>query len=253
MPPVKQTIVEPEYTMPLAERIIQSEESRLLRSGMGGFDYDAMSQKYPLADVRRATAPRYIQRELDEEDVMMNIRELEAAKRQADLQLQDSIVKQNREMYRQIPAARVAISQLDPTSDDFLNQLIGLQSDTPLAYENPDFQKMVVDPLVRRHERFQSERLKQKPEQEALISESSFQDAASLLSDNDFQKKVRKGDPISIARAEVARDTMNAFLQQRGKAGVQPVQPTGFPSESPSATPTPQGAGQRVPLSDIFK
>lgn len=253
MPPVKQRIVEPEYTTPLAERIIQSEESRLMRSGIGGFDYSEMSQRYPLANVRRATAPRYIQRELDEEDVMMNIRQLEAAKRQADLQLQDSIVKQNREMYRQIPAAREAISKLDPTSDDFLNQLIGLQSETPLAYENPDFQKMVVDPLVRRHERFQQDR---------LISQRGTKQPETVgLSPKDYEEMVVRRDALlgkrSLAELQESEPDKAFAIEQlnrmifdyqqrnapRGGFGAAPTTPSPtMPPVQPTPQPT-QGSG----------
>jgi hypothetical protein len=234
MPPVKQRIDEPEYATPLAERIIQSEQSRLLRSGRGGFDYEGISQRYPLADIRRATAPSYVRRELDEEDVMLNLREAELAKRQADLQIQDSLVNQTREMYRQIPEARAAISQLDPASDDFLNQLITLQSENPLAYENPDFQKTVVDPLVRRNEMFQSNKLRQKQPETVGLSPKDYEDMIvrrdMLLGKKDLAE-LQANEPDKAFAIEQLNRMIFDYQQQNAPRG-------GFGGAAP-ATPSP--------------
>ena len=104
----------------LSERLIQGEGSRLARSGGGGFDYRQLSERYPTFDVRRATAPRYAQEELDEQELIMRSREAELMKRQADLQILDTQISQQAGMYKQIPMARQALADLDPSEDDFL-------------------------------------------------------------------------------------------------------------------------------------
>ena len=242
MPPKRQTI--PQFGGSLSERLIEGGTSRLARTGGLGFDYEEMSQKYPLADIRRATAPRVVRQELAEEDVMLNLREAELAKRQADLQIQDSLVNQTREMYRQIPEARSAISQLDPASDDFLNQLITLQSENPLAYENPDFQKTVVDPLVRRNEMFQSNKLRQKQPETVGLSPKDYEDMIvrrdMLLGKKDLAE-LQENEPDKAFAIEQLNRMIFDYQQQNaprgGFGGAAPAMPS---PTMPSAQPTPQ-------------
>lgn len=243
---------------PLSERLIQGAGSRLARSGGGGFSYDQLSETYPTLDVRRATAPRYVQEELDERDLILKEREAIVARRQADLQILDTQINQQRAMYEQIPMARQAIAELDPMDDDFLTQFIAIQNENPLAFEDDAFYKNVASPLLRRHEMLQQNKMiiqrGQKPEETKEITEDAFQRAAGLLSDPTFQKQVQAGDQIAAGRAAVARETYNQFMRQRGLAGgMEPQEQMGMPEIGVAAPPAQGTVGQRPSLDDIFR
>jgi hypothetical protein len=147
-------------------------------------------------------------------------------------------------MYRQIPEARAAISQLDPASDDFLNQLITLQSENPLAYENPDFQKTVVDPLVRRNEMFQSNKLRQKQPETVGLSPKDYEDMIvrrdMLLGKKDLAE-LQENEPDKAFAIEQLNRMIFDYQQQNaprgGFGGTAPAMPS---PTMPSAQSTPQ-------------
>ena len=230
---------------------------RALSREQEAFDYGQLDQKYPVRGVR-PVVPSYIQKQLDEEEVIRKSQELEMRRREAQLNIYDSQINQERAMYEQIPMARQALAELNPADDDFLNQLITQQANNPLAYENPDFQQTVVNPLIRRHEMLQQNKMiiqrGQKPEETREITEEAFQKAAGLLSDPTFQKQVQAGDQIALGRAAVARETYNQFMRQRGLAGeTQPQAPMGMPEIGVAAPPAQGTVGQRPSLDDIFR
>lgn len=244
---------------PLSERLIQGAGSRLARSGGGGFSYDQLSETYPTLDVRRATAPRYVQEELDERDLILKEREAIVARRQADLQILDTQINQQRAMYEQIPMARQAIAELDPMDDDFLTQFIAIQNENPLAFEDDAFYKNVASPLLRRHEMLQQNKLIMqrgaKPQEKDIVTENELINAGTVLSNVTTQNKAKKGDLGAQVQIEGANEIIRRWkqqqdMQQQQAAQSQTVIPSGSPIPSaypvPSATPQTQSRGVKA-------
>lgn len=237
----------------LSERLIQGEGSRLARGGGGGFDYRQLSERYPTFDVRRATAPRFVQEELDEQELIMRSREADLMKRQADLQILDTQISQQAGMYKQIPAARQALADLDPSDDDFLNQFIATQNENPLAFEDDAFYRTVAAPLLRRHEMLQQNKLimqrGQRPQaEEQAMTPKDYQESIvrrNALLGNKKLEELQSEDPDTAFAVEELNRMIFQYQQQNaprgGFGGMQQPAPSGTPI--PSATPAPQGGG----------
>jgi len=226
---------------------------RALSREPAAFDYTELDKRYPVQGVR-PIVPSYIQKQIDEEEVILKSQELEMRKREAQLNIYDSQLNQERAMYEQIPMARQALAELNPADDDFLNQLIAQQASNPLAYENPDFQQTVVNPLIRRHEMLQQNKLiiqrGQQPqtEEQKQITPSDYQDMVvrrnALLGKKKLEE-LQTEDPDTAFAVEELNRMIFQYQQQNaprgGFGGMQQPAPSGTPI--PSATPAPQGGG----------
>ena len=221
------------------------------------FDYSELDKKYPVQGVR-PVVPAYIQKQIDEEEVLRKSQELEVRRREALLNIYDSQLNQERAMYEQIPIAREALSKLNPADDDFLNQLSAVQASVPIGLENNEVQKFIVEPLVRRHEMLQRNKLemesRQKPKEEGEITERDLITAGGILSDVTTQNKFKRNDPGAIAQIQGANEIIRRWEQQQQakKQGLQPqpAMPSVSPAPSgvpvPSATPKSQSGGVRA-------
>lgn len=196
------------------------------------FNYSELEQTFPTRQVR-PLVPAYIQRELDEQELERKAAEIEVRRREAQLNIYDSQLNQERERLRQVPLARQALSQLDPSDPDFILKLSDIQNQFPLASEDTQVNTYLVNPLLRRHESIQQNNsiiqrgMSQRQESQRVVSEDEFQKAAGLLSDELFSKQIQEDlktetpeGKIRLLRAQVARDTINRFSQQQG-VGVQ--------------------------------
>lgn len=224
---------------------------RALSREPAAFDYTELDKRYPVQGVR-PIVPSYIQRQLDEEEILRKSQEIEMRKREAQLNIYDSQLNQERAMYEQIPMARQALAELNPADDDFLNQLIAQQGNNPLAYENPDFQKTVVDPLIRRHEMLQQNKLIMqrgaKPQEEQQqITPVDYQEMVvrkNALLGKKTLDQLQAEDPDTAFAVEELNRMIFQYQQQnipRGGFGSQQPVPAGTPV--PSVTPTPQSGG----------
>lgn len=231
---------------------------RALSREPSAFDYTELDKRYPVKGVR-PIVPSYIQKQIDEEEVLRKTQEIEMRRREAQLNIYDSQLNQEREMYRQIPTARQGLAELNPADDDFLNQLIAQQASNPLAYENPDFQKTVVDPLIRRHEMLQQNKMimqrgqQPKAEDQQQITPSDYQEMVvrrnALLGKKPLDQ-LQAEDPDTAFAVEELNRMIFQYQQQnipRGGFGGQQPSPSGPPMPSrtpaPSVTPAPQGGG----------
>ena len=223
------------------------------------FNYSELEEKYPTRQVK-PLVPSYIRRQIDEDTLSMKAAELEVQRREAQLNIYDSQLNQERERLRQVPLARQALSQLDPSDPDFILKLSDIQNQFPLASEDTQVNTYLVNPLLRRHESIQQNNsiiqrgMSQRQESQRVVSEDEFQRAAGLLSDPTFQKQVQAGDQIAAGRAAVARETYNQFMRQRGLAGgMEPQEQMGMPEIGVAAPPAQGTDGQRPSLDDIFR
>lgn len=254
MPPRRQRSQIPEYDYPLSQMVTELGVSGAARGGQLGFDYSQLSEKYPTVDIRRMTEPRFMQREIDERDIELKMQEAELARRQADLQILDTQINQQRGMYQQIPMARQAVSQLDPLDDDFLSKFIAVQNENPLAFEDDSFYRTVAAPLLRRHEMLQQNKMimqrGQQPqtEEQKQITPSDYQDMVvrrnALLGKKKLEE-LQTEDPDTAFAVEELNRMIFQYQQQNaprgGFGGMQQPAPSGTPI--PSATPAPQGGG----------
>lgn len=228
---------------------------RALSREQEAFDYGQLDQKYPVQGVR-PVVPSYIQKQLDEEEVIRKSQELEMRRREAQLNIYDSQINQERAMYEQIPMARQALAELNPADDDFLNQLITQQANNPLAYENTDFQQTVVNPLIRRHEMLQRNKLelesRQKPEQIQTASPKDYEDMVvrrNALLGKKTLDELQTEDPDTAFAVEQLNRMISDYQQQnvpRGGFAPQPPIAPSVPSPTAAPTPQPQGGGLRA-------
>lgn len=245
---------------------IQRSLQQSLASDPRAFDFSELDKRYPTANVRPIT-PLYRQREIDEYELQRKANEIEVQKRQAELNIYDSRLNQEREMFKQIPMARQALAGLNPNDDDFLEQLMMLQSQFPLAFESSQF-RSITEPLVSRHKMLQEnkmilERRRQGIKEEEPVSMREFGDAAEKLKNKTLVNAAENGDEMSQFLLDEAQKVVDRAMAQRGfnKGGnVNPSatpspSPTPFPSSTPQQNFTPiQGtSGQRRSMDDIFR
>lgn len=216
----------------------------------GVFDYGALEEKYPTTRVT-PFVPSYIQRELEEQELERKAAELEVRRREAQINIYDSQLNQEREMMTQVPIARKALANLNPADDDFIVKLSEVQNQAPLAFENQQFSQYLVAPLIRRHEMIQQNNMiiqrgmTKKEETGALVTEKDLQGAAIILRDKKLADAAKAGDEIARTQIDAANKTYEQYRQQVLGVTAAPEQPVveGFQPEivEPEAVGVPQG------------
>lgn len=217
----------------------------------GVFDYGALEQKYPTTRVT-PIIPSYIQRELEEQELERKQAELENRRLEAQINIYDSQLNQEREMMSQVPIARKALAGLNPADEDFIVKLSEVQNQTPLAFENQQFSQYLVAPLIRRHEMIQQNNMiiqrgsAKKEETAGLVTEKDLQGAAIILRDKKLADAAKAGDEIARTQIDAANKMYNQYRQQTLGVPVTQEQPVmeGFEAEvaEPETISSPQGA-----------
>lgn len=151
----------------LAERLIRGGRARLIASDP---EYFKLREKYPEeADriLREATIPKHILEEEKQAEANRKIAEIDLELRQADLNQKQAVMdktlgdsKKRAEIDAEIPQARKAILNLDPSEDHFLKLFIKLQDTFPLAFQDKDFYEKVAEPMLTKHMMLQEHKLK---------------------------------------------------------------------------------------------
>lgn len=249
MPPKRrgsQTIAEFDY--PISQMASEIAVSRAMSEVPQDFSYEGLAEKYPTRDLRAIHQPKFYREMLQEEDILAKTREAELAREQAELEILDTQVNQERAMYEQVPAAREAIAQLDPMDDNFLQNLMQVQMDYPLATENKVFYDNTISPLLRRNEMFQRNKLelesRQKPEQIQTASPKDYEDMVvrrNALLGRKTLDELQAEDPDTAFAVEQLNRMISDYQQQNMPRGGFAPQPPIAPSvPSPTAAPTPQ-------------
>lgn len=214
----------------------------------GAFDFEELEERYPTRSVLPAI-PEYAQRQLDEEELARKSNEVLLRQREAQLNIYESQLNQERARYEQIPSAREAMAKLDPSAPDFIQQVIGVQQNLPLAFEDDSFYKTVVAPLYQRHERLQNIKKQSGIEDVQLPTPKDYEDMIvrrdMLLGKKDLAE-LQEEEPDKAFAVEQLNRMIFDYQQQnipRGGFGGAPTMPSpAIPSVQPTPQPT-QGGG----------
>lgn len=201
-----------------------------------GFDYSLLEERYPIRSVagriqveeQRKRERPFLEEDIEYKKTLLAEKEAELGLKKAarDLDLYESRINREDAMLEQVPLARQELGQLDPRDPEYLSKRMDIVNKYPIAFEYDAFIETVDKPMFFRHSRLREGRIETGKE----VTEDDFQRAAGLLSDPAFKKQIEVGDPIAMGRAEVARDTYNKFMQQRG-IGVIPQEEVGMEAE----------------------
>lgn len=205
------------------------------------FDYSQLEEKYPVRSVaaryqleqQREREQPFLEEDLEYKKTLLEDRvtELSLKKTARDLDLYESRINREDAMLEQVPLARQELGQLDPRDSEYLSKRMDIVNKYPVAFEYEPFLETVDKPMLFRHSRLKEARVESGKE----ITEDAFQKSAMLLGDKMFQKRIQEQDPIAILQGNVARDTVNRFMMQRGMSGA--TQPTPAPAQEMSETP----------------
>lgn len=189
------------------------------------FDYTQLDKKYPIKSIaervqierQREQEQPYLAEDLEYKKTLLEDRvaELSLKKASRDLDLYESRINREDAMLEQVPLARQELGQLDPRDPEYLSKRMDVVNKYPVAFEYEPFLETVDKPMLFRHSRLKEARIETGKE----VTEDAFQKAAMLLGDKMFQKKIQEQDPIAILQGNVARDTVNKFMLQRGMGG----------------------------------
>ena len=214
------------------QRLVQSDPN--LQSK---FDYSDLDRKYPLQELQlrnqQQEEMRTRRQELDYKKMLLEEKTAELAEKKTlrDLDLYESRINREDAMLEQVPLARQELGQLDPRDPEYLSKRMDVVNKYPVAFEYDPFLEAVDKPMLFRHSRLKEARVESGKE----ITEDAFQKSAMLLGDKMFQKRIQEQDPIAILQGNVARDTVNKFMMQRGMSGA--AQPASAPTQEMSETP----------------
>ena len=131
---------------------------------------------------------------------------------------------------------------LNPDDEDYLEQLIALQSEFQFAFESPEFRSTVVEPMIRRHNMLQENRLilgrrQQQAQEDAPVNMREFDEAVAIARNQEFIKQAEAGDPIARFRIDRAAETIKRAMRQYGLDENGRPLPSSTPSPIPSPTP----------------
>lgn len=123
------------------------------------WEFGDLDKNYPIKPVLQVQ--RDEQRRLAEQDTeykqsIIKNRDADLKLRESnlDLDIYESGLKKREAALDQIPIVKEKLNQLDPRDPNFMNNLIDIETEHPIAFENEAFNKSVVSNLINRHERF---------------------------------------------------------------------------------------------------
>jgi len=123
------------------------------------WEFGDLDKNYPIKPVLQVQ--RDEQRRLAEQDTeykqsIIKNRDADLKLRESDLDLDiyESGLKKREAALDQIPIVTEKFKKLDPRDPNFMNNLIDIETEHPIAFENEAFNKSIISPLINRHERF---------------------------------------------------------------------------------------------------
>lgn len=194
------------------------------------FQFEGLEDRYPVKPVELRIAQQEDVRMMEEDmeykrSVLQNkLADLSIKKAVRDMDMLEAQINREEAMLEQVPLARQEFGALDPRDPDYIKKRMEIVNKYPLAFEDESFVKSVDSPMLSRSSRIRAGRVESGLE----VTEDQFNKSAMLLSDSQLIKRLGSKEPaikkIAELQAEVARDTINQFMRQRGLGLVEPMQ-----------------------------